>query len=253
MIVNHLTEFAGQASIRYAMFTDGLRSIYRDALTSQMLSDAQHVARATQYGVRFLEGEASRIASDIEEIAASARKTTLSQIASNDSSDLTDEALEHLRASSDYLYSELAAQVSRDIATLRKSIQRVRLEVSLAARTSGRSRRAALIEYMVGNKADVQFFFHDKASRKWESKGFVRSIWRQTLLSAYNEVVLFTLADHGIDRAVVEHHSPNAQHDGVVIALSSNTELPTYSEIRDTVFHPNANAWLKMEGADVQS
>jgi hypothetical protein len=110
-----------------------------------------------------------------------------------------------------------------------------------------------MIEYMIGNKTDIDFFFHDKASRKWESKLFVRSVYRQTLLSVYNEIVLYTLADHGIDRAEVEHHSPDAQHDGMVIALSSSTELPTYSEIRETVFHPNANAWLKMEGADVHA
>lgn len=253
MIANHLTDLAGQAYSRYGMFTDGLRSIYRDALASQTHSDVEAINRANDLALLFLRNEADSIARDIDDVAEKARATTLSEISSNDASQVTDEALEHLSVSSDYLYNELVAQVYRDIATLRRSIQRVGLEVSLAARSSGRSRRAAMIEYLVGNKTDIAFFFHDKASRKWESKLFVRSVWRQTLLSAYNEVVLFTLADHGLDRAVVEHHSPDAQHDGMVIALSSNTELPTYSEIRDTVFHPNANAWLRMEGADVHA
>jgi hypothetical protein len=253
MIANLLTELAGQASTRYQMFTDSLRSIYHNALARQALDDTRPMAEANQLASVFLEAEANHIGDDIDEIAREARTETLQQIASNDASELTDEALTHLRVSSDYLYSELVSQVYRDIATLRKSIQRVRLEVSLAARSSGRSHRAAMIEYLVGNKADIAFFFHDKASRKWESKTFVRAIWRQTLLSAYNEIVLFTLADHGLDRAVVEHHSPDAQYHGMVIALSSNTELPTYSEIRDTVFHPNANAWLTMEGSNVSA
>jgi hypothetical protein len=253
MIGNLLSDLAGQAWTRYQMFTDGLRSIYHDTLARHTLSDEKAMQDANALARVFLAAEADHFASDIEEIASEARTATLKEIASIDSSDLSDEALTHLSVSSDYLHNELIAQVYRDIATLRKSIQRVGLEVSLASRSSGRSHRAALIEYMVGNKADIGFFFHDKASRKWESKTFVRSAWRQTLLSAYNEIVLFTLADHGIERAVVEHHSPDAQYHGLVIALSSSTELPTYSEIRDQVFHPNANAWLKMESSHVSA
>lgn len=253
MICNHLSELAGTAGARYALFTDGLRAIYHRALTSQQLSDAEPVRQATDLGLMFLRDEAERIAEEIDDVAEKARTATFDEIASANRNELSDEALEHLRVSSNYLYDELLAQVSRDITTLRRSIQRVGLEVSLSARSAGKSRRTALIEYMVGNKADIGFFFHDKASRKWESKTFVRSVWRHTLLAAYNEIVLFTLAEHGIERAAVEHHSPDAQHDGMVIALSSSTELPTYSEIRETVFHPNANAWLKMEGANVHA
>lgn len=253
MIANYLTDLAGQAAARYALFTDGLRAIYRTALNSQVLDDAQAARDATQLLMTFLRSEGVFIDTVVKEIAEIARTATLEEIASNDSENLTDEALEHVNVSGAYLADELLAQASRDIATMRRSIQRVRLEVSLASRASGRSRRAAMIEYMIGNKADLEFFFHDKASRKWESKLFIRSVYRQTLLSIYNETVLFTLADHGLDRAVVEHHSPDAQHDGLVIALSSSTDLPTYSEIRETVFHPNANAWLKMEGSHVHA
>lgn len=253
MICNHLTDLADQAAARYALFTDGLRAIYRNALNSQTLDDTASAQEAAQLALTSLRTENVLISDAIQEIAEIARTTTLEEIASIDAENLSDEALEHLSVSGSYLSDELLAQASRDIATMRKSIQRVKLEVSLAANSSGRSRRAAMIEYMVGNKADLSFFFHDKASRKWESKLFVRSVWRQTLLSTYNEIVLFTLADHGLERAVVEHHSPDAQHDGLVIALSSSTELPTYSEIRETVFHPNANAWLKMERSHVHA
>ncbi|TDW20408.1 hypothetical protein EV128_12538 [Rhizobium azibense] len=253
MICNHLTELAAQASARYAMFTDSLRTIYRNALNSQKLDDSEAVRQAGELVITFLKQEAQLVPDTIDEIAEIARTATIEEIASNDTENLSDEALAHLRVSADYLYDELLAQASRDIATMRKSIQRVRLEVSLAARASGRSQRAAMIEYMVGNKSDIDFFFHDKASRKWESKTFIRSIYRQTLLSVYNEIVLFTLAEHGLERAVVEHHSPKADYDGMVIALSSSTEFPTYSEIREQVFHPNANAWLKMENADVHA
>lgn len=251
MICNHLTQLADQAGERYNFFTEGLRSLYHRSITTQKLGTNGPSGEAGSLAGLFLETEMDRLEADLNEIAEIARAATLQEIASVDASGLSDEALEHVSVSGEYLNTEIIAQVSRDIATLRKSLQRVALEVSLSAKSNQKSQRTALIEYMLGNRSDIQFFFHDKASRKWQSRTFVRSIWRHTLLSVYNEVVLMTLAEHGLSRAVVEHHSPNADYDGMVIALSSNTELPTYSEIRETVFHPNANAWLKMEGARV--
>lgn len=248
-----MTQLADQAGERYSFFTEGLRSLYHRSISSQQLGTNGPSGEAGSLAGVYLEAEMDRLETDLNEIAELARTATLQEISSVDASGLSDEALEHVSVSGDYLNTEIIAQVSRDIATLRKSLQRVALEVSLSAKSDQKSKRAALIEYMLGNRADIQFFFHDKASRKWQSRTFVRSVWRHTLLSVYNEVVLMTLAEHGLARAAVEHHSPDANYDGMVIALSSNTELPTYSEIRETVFHPNANAWLKMEGSNVHA
>lgn len=251
MITNLLSEKAGAAFNRYGLFTDSLKSIHRGALLRSDFGSAslteslrQH---ATHQGSIFLDSELAQVRADILEIAEIARTVTLREIASNDTSELTDAILEHTDASYDYFQTELIVQQTRDIATLQRAMQRAGLEVSIAARSRGKNRRSALMEYVMGNKADVEFFFHDRTSRKYESRYFVRSLYRQTLLSVYNETVLFTLADHGITRAVVEHHSPESEFHGLKIALSSSSELPTYSEIRDKVFHPNANAYLRMD------
>jgi hypothetical protein len=257
MIPTLLTQKADQASFRYGLFVESLRSLFQQSLASSRFGTPALVnevyAEAIQLGLDFNAIEAEHFEADMNEIALQARTATLNEIESIDTHELTDAALEHLSESLDYLRSELLAQSSRDIATLRKGLQRVALEVNISARSHGRPQRSALMEYLVGNKAGIEFFFHDRASRKWESKTFVRSIWRHTLLSVYNEVVLFTLADHGITRAAVEHVSPGAEWRDFVIALSSGSELPTYSEIRDKIFHPNAYAYLRMETPDVSA
>jgi uncharacterized protein YeaO (DUF488 family) len=251
MITNLLSDKAGAAYNRYGLFTDGLKSIHRGALLrsdfgSASLTD-QLRKHAMHQGSTFLDSELVQMRTDIQEIAEIARTVTLREIQSNDTSNLTDAIVEHTDASYDYFQTELVVQQTRDIATLQRAMQRAGLEVSIAARSRGKSHRSALMEYTFGNKADVEFFFHDRASRKYESRLFVRSLYRQTLLSVYNETVLFTLADHGMTHAVVEHHSPESEFHGLMIALSSSNELPTYSEIRDKVFHPNANAYLRMD------
>jgi hypothetical protein len=256
MISNHLTVRAMEANQRYLAFTDRLRGFYHSSLTAHDFGSPAFLNRISQEAetasLWFLREEWQHIQSFTQEIAEIARRATLSEIESIDARELTDEALEHVSASCDYLYSEIVAQVSRDTTTLKRTLQRVNLEVSIASRSRGSSRRSALMEYMIGNKADIDFAFHDRASRKWKSSAFVRSVWRHTLLSIYNEIVLFTLAEHGLRTAEIHSDNDDANHRGMIIALSSNGELPTYSEIREQIFHPNANSYLKKtETADV--
>lgn len=258
MISNTLNEVSTRAHQRYLALIEQLRGLYHRSLmmkefgTPALLGYIDREAEAAM--LWFLREEAERINLDMQKIAEIARRATIEEIASIDASELTDAALEHLNASVDYLYSEIVAQVSRDIATLKRTLQRASLEVSVAARSRGLSHRSAVMEFIIGNKSDVEFAFHDRASRKWASSAFIRSVWRQTALSVYNEMVLFTLADHGLRIAQVESDTAGAAHHGMIVALSSNADMPTYSEIRDTIFHPNSNAYLKTaELADVHA
>lgn len=256
MISNHLTLRAGEAHQRYLAFIDRMRGLYHRALTSRdfgTVAAANAVDREIEDATLwYLREEWHAIQSVSQEIAQIARTVTLQEIASVESIELTDAALEHVSASNDYLYSEIVAQVTRDSMTLKRELRRVNLEVTISARSRGTSMRSAIMEYMIGNTSDIEFTFHDRASRKWRSSAFIRSVSRQTLLSIYNEVVLFTLADHGLRTAMIVNQAPDAAHHGMVIAMSSGSEMPTYSEIRESVFHPNANAYLKMtEKADV--
>lgn len=257
MIFNRLTQEAESAAVRYGLLTESWRSIFHSALNASDFGSPAVVDRAIEeaYAIAsdYLAEERQFMARIVADIATEARQTTLLQIASVDASELSDRAGEHLRATQSYIESELIAQIHRDVALLRQQLQRVDLEVTIASTSRGISERAALIEYRIGNQADLQFVFHDRHARKWASKKFVRAMWRHSLLSVYNEIVLITLAEHGLKRAQVVHQDPSAATHGMIIAMGSNAELPTYSEIRNEIFHPNANAVLVMEGHNVSA
>lgn len=257
MIQNTLNYEADQASSRYALLTDGWQGEFGRALNEldfgSSTNTARMIAKATEMGQAFLDQEVYVSGEVFDKIAREAHQTTLREIASIDAEQLTDRVSEHLEASRTYLLEEVFAQIRRDLSTMRKMGSDVVLETSLASRSRGISSRQALIEYRLGNKATLDFSFIDRGNRKWNSRKFIRTVWRHTMLSVYNETVMMTLADHGIKNAVVDHIDPNAESHGAVITFGSNSELPTYTEVRDVIFHPNSNAVLKMERAVVSS
>jgi hypothetical protein len=257
MILQRLTQEAESASVRYGMLTEAWRSIFHSALNASDFGAPAASDRAIEeaYVIAkdYLAEEREAVTRIFAEIARDAHQRTKDELRSVDASELSDDALEHLSATESYLIDELVAQIHRDVALLRQTIQRVVLEVSIASRSRGVSQRMALVEYRIGNQADLQFVFHDRQARKWASKKFVRAMWRHTALAVYNETVLMTLAEHGVTRAQVQHEDEKSDVHGKVIAMGSNSYFPTYSEIRNEIFHPNANAILRMEHADVQA
>lgn len=249
MIVGRLTEKAETAGNRYQLLVMALSSLYDRAVagigfgsaawTGALMNEARDIAST------YIVTEMDVIESELREIAEIARTATLDEISSNDTSELTVEALEHLQASGDYLRDELLAQISRDVATLRKNIQKANLDVSLISRSTGQPLRSAAITRNLSNASGIDFVFHDRASRKWSSKTFVRTTWRHTLLSVYNEVVLLTLADHGINHAEVTHEDPQSEHHGEILTIAPDGDYASYSDMREIIFHPNAHAVLK--------
>ena len=118
------------------------------------------------------------------------------------------------------------------------------LQVTVASKSEGISLQTALAQYRIGNAAELHFFFHDRRNQKWPSRKFIRAVWRHHLLTAFNEVTLLTLAEHGVTTARIEHINPKADSNGLLVAMNSSTELPTYAEIRNEIFHPNSDAIL---------
>lgn len=257
MIQNEFTRYAESASARYDMLTDSFRQLYTNAFTQADFGSWAQMVRivkeAYQIAEIYLDNERETIDRILFDIATEAHQTTIREIASIDASELPERVSEHLGVTQRYLVDEIIAQVHRDIAQIRQRLQTAALEVSLSARSRAIPERRALIEFRIGNQSDLSFTFHDRTSRRWSSKKFIRAVWRHTLLAAYNESVMLTLADHGITDAIVSTVDAQAEAAGMRISFSSNSALPTYSEIRDTVFHPNSNAILAFGGLSVRS
>ena len=243
-----MTAEAEAAAVRYGMLVDGWRSIYQREMDASDFGSARQMNRVSEQayaiGRQFLDTEAGLIEESSMIIVREALRATSDELATPAAETLTDAVRDHLGDAENYLLHELSIQIERDIAFLKQSLRKAALQVTIAARAQRIPLRAALIQYRIGNTTELHFFFHDRRNQKWPSRKFVRAVWRHHLLALYNEVVLLTLADHGIETAMIRHADPNYHSHGLVIAMSSGTSLPTYSEIRNEIFHPNSDAVL---------
>lgn len=251
MIVHQISLQADSAALRYDLFTGVLKGMFHQALNSADFGKPGHPARLVSAAYVQADDYVANAREDagafITVVAKEAHAATIAQLRSNDSAELSPPALEHLLVTQSYLIDELIAQIHRDVASVRKSMQRMVLDVSSTARSRRIPVRTAMIEHLVANPDVVEFSFLDRASRRWNSTKFVRQLWRHTLLTVYNEVVLLTLADHGLERAQLRYEHAGEEMLGEPLSIGPSLDLSSYAEVRDTRFHPNANAWLAME------
>jgi hypothetical protein len=243
-----MTTMAAAAATRYTMLIEGWKALYNRALDDprfgapvllrEITDEAYAMAR------RYLAAEAIEIQDAMIAVAEQALSATRSELSVTDSDEIPDAVDEHVSAFIAHLTSELSIQIERDIATLKKTLQQTILGVTLAAAAQRLPLRTALIQHRIAINTDVKFGFTDRRYAKWPAQGYVRTIWRHNLLSLYNDVVLMTLADAGVDTARVRHTDTTAATHGLEISMVDTTELPTLADIRDQTFHPNANAIL---------
>lgn len=248
MIVQTFSAQAEAAAQRYGALVEGWRGLYHRALDSadfgshRAMEDLHRAAYELAH--LFLAREEDAIEDAFDEIASEAHTATRAALRIDDAQELSDDVSAHAQALGSYLRSEIAIQIERDIAFLRHAVERTRLQVSVGARAQGVPMRAALMAHRLTGANEPTFFFHDRRSQKWPSRKFIRAVWRQNALAVYNETVLMTLAEHGEQIAVVTHINPDAEAHGIEMALADNTSLPTYADLRDQIFHPNADCIL---------
>lgn len=251
-IQHRFNQEADSAAARYGVLTEALRGIYLSAFNDPrfgspaLLAAIEYEARAlmTTY-LRTERQQAEMIFGQIVREALQATKASLAAFATLD----TPEALSALASATlDYLMKEMRLQGERDVSTLVEAVRRASLQVSLAMRAHGLSQRLAIRDYAFGAN-NLDFYFRDRRNYRTLSRQFMRVVWRQSLLSVYNESVLLTLADHGETQAEVTHLDGKSGVDGLIIAMSGGSVHPIYDEIRAQVFHPNADAVLKRVGA----
>lgn len=243
-----MTTMAEAAATRYGLLIDGWKTLYGRALDDPRFGAPVQLREITEeaYSMarRYLATEAVEIQDAMISVAKEALTATHAELSIEDSDEIPDAVDEHVSAFIEHLVSELAIQIERDIATLKKALQQTILGVTLAAAAQRLPLRTALIQHRIAMNTDIVFGFTDRKSVKWPARRYIRTIWRHDLLALYNDVVLMTLADAGVDTAHVRHTDPSSHVHGLQISIVDNTELPTLADIRDQTFHPNANAVL---------
>jgi predicted transcriptional regulator len=249
VIPHKLSEAADAAASRYDLLASTFEAQFKTALLSPQFGYAgQQLAiynDAYEAAGEYFTRDKEEMAGAVLEIAENAHQRAKQKIASIDASGLSDAALEHLGESQTYLSNEIAAQVHRDIANMRHSLQKTVLDVGMIARSRRIPQRQAQIAWVMNRAEDLELAFVDRRGRRTPTRTFIRSVYRQTLLSVHNEIVLHTIADHGLEHAAVMKLEDGVEKQVERIALTD------YADARAVYFHPNANTYLDVETDDV--
>lgn len=146
----------------------------------------------------------------------------------------------HIAEIQDELQEILWSVMTRDQATTERELRKVALQVELLQAGTGISKVGALIRVKFGKVRKLRFVQEDRIGRKRASDEYVRSLVRQTLLTAYIESYLFALAKSGQDLVRVVYADGR---DPWIMSIAGLTEgYPAYDDVRDEVFHPNSLA-----------
>lgn len=248
MTLNLMTSAADAAGARYQVLVDAWSAAYQSALALQTFGSARAIEDLGQeaYGLArtYLAAEERFIAQALADISSDALTDATADLGDTRTSELSEPASELVSATQGYLMREITIQIERDIAQLQHAMRQTALQVKLAAAAQGITPRAALFQLQIGSNTNPELHFRDRRAAKWPSRLFIRTTWRQSLLSVFNEVTLTVLADAGISFAEVRHTHGKAGVHGMQVSMGSNSALPAYGEIRNDIFHPNAEALL---------
>lgn len=246
MISSKFTLKADEAMLRYKNLTDTWQVLFGRALASPEFGYAGQPSKvineAVEIAEAYLRAETDHVAATLYEIAHKAQGLVSSKITNTDSDLLTLEAQTHLGETQSYILDEIAAQIRRDIANMRQSLQRVVLDTSIIQRTHRLKSREAVVAWRLRNDETLDFNFKDRRAHRTPSAKFVRGVWRQTMLCVHNETTLFTLAEYGQSRAGI--YKVVEDQEQFVAAISLNDQGVGYNEVRSQLFHPNSNAYL---------
>ncbi len=254
MIVSQFISTEADLAVeRYGAVLSAFQLSYARALNQPHFGSPKQLAEiaAGAYAIAsfYLQSEGGFIEIASTAVALEAQRVTLEQLSAASVITLSEAISEHANESDAHLSREITIQVERDIAMLTHTLRKTILSVGMAARAAQIAPRQALMQHRVSASNELSFVFLDRSASKWPSLRFLRSLWRQHLLAIYNETVLLTLSDHGIEQAEVQHTDEKAPVHGMIISIVEDPELPSYSDILSDVFHPNSEAILRKTAA----
>jgi hypothetical protein len=238
---NRYTELSLKASDRYQAVLTTFRGMLFGALSEPFSERAADQLRkqAVEVGRMFLRSEVPLIEEAVTDSAQDALETVRVDLGVTVAQTIPDRLSAFLHAHMDYLESELRAQLSRDVEALIKRYREHAIEAHLARVTTG---QYVAPKAITADKS--RFYFRDRVGRLYPSTKFVRTTWRQTLLVVAAEFYALEAAELGATSVEVIHEDKNAAVNGMLISLDGSFE-PAFLDVRDEVFHPQAQVVLK--------
>lgn len=242
-----ITERAFDAAARYQRFLDQLRSQYLIALADDPTHGATRLnagEAATEAAKEWLAAEEDSIRLDTYGFGDLAYQEGLLE-AEMPGEEPPTELQAHFGNTSKYLLEVMAAQLSRDIATMKRAIANVGIRVDMAQRAG--ARHDDIVARVINDRTPVDFRFVDRAGRSYSSSKYMRDQYRLHLLMTVNDGFLFAMAEAGVDQVEIRNPNPQNKWDGVVIAVHEGEgNMQSYYDVRDEVFHPSSDSRLEM-------
>ena len=147
---------------------------------------------------------------------------------------LEEDVGEHFAEEASALVKSLSDQAHRDTMLARRYLREYLAEVGLLVSSGRHTERGARIAVRV-HKQPPAMTFMDRAGRRWRTLRFVNVASNELLFRTYNEVFLYGLYISG---RRVAHTNEDPPTEFAILDRVDN--LPTYQELRESVFHPNS-------------
>lgn len=140
------------------------------------------------------------------------------------------------------LISNIVNAMMKDAQAPLKKLRELAMNVDHIMNTNGIAYSTAIQIAETNMSLDLQFGQQDRAGRTWGSQKFIHNMVRQMMVRTYVETYLYAMTVANIDVARLIHDDSEHEFAGDLFSISGATpKMPTYLEIRDTVFHPNSN------------
>lgn len=135
----------------------------------------------------------------------------------------------------------ITAQKERDHRELEKAYRNITIQARLIMNAYGWKPTAAILAAKKQNKGLTSYFALDRSGKRWDSFRYVRTAFRHTLLTIYNEAKIFSMNERGIGLFTAAHEDDESHpNHGMIFGILKSEEFPTYDEIKQDVFHPNS-------------
>ena len=191
---------------------------------------------ATAIGDNYLLNEKTAAWPVIAEAALAAKNSAETDVNAPATRTVTTFEKELLSQSEDFLLTSIRAQVIRDVETL---VQRYR-EFAIEAQIFPSANKT------IAAMDRVNFEFMDRTGRVYSSTKYIRTTWRQTLVSLAAEFYLIGAISNGATSVTVQNPDPENQWVGFEFNLTDYAQsMTSFLDVRDEIFHPNSNATLK--------
>ena len=151
MIVHEFAELSERAGGRYLLLVDAWRGLYARALAAVEFGTPKGLADIERQGYQaartYLVGERELIQTVTREITVRASRDAAASLGARDvAGALSERASELLAASQQHLEREITVQIERDVAFLKRAMQRAAIEIEMLVMRRGVARRAAKLE-----------------------------------------------------------------------------------------------------------